>query len=90
MIHAVNMDVVERVVDNEGKTAMQILDGGILHPNLHSYTKQIQEDVGLARRACKLLANALANRVDKRWRRRALLVLCIARHRRGKAQLLEG
>ncbi|CBJ48577.1 EsV-1-157 [Ectocarpus siliculosus] len=101
MIHAVNMGIVEivefllksgadeTVVDNEGKTAMQRLDGGILHPNLHSYTKETQEDVDLARRARELLTNALADGADKRWRRRALLVLCIARHRRGKAQLLD-
>lgn len=80
----------ETVVDNECKTALQRLDGGILHPNLHSYTKQIQEDVDLARTAGELLANAPADRADNWWRRRALLVLCIARHRRGKAQLLEG
>lgn len=102
MIHAVNMDIAEivefllksgadeTVVDIEGQTAMQRLDGDMLHPNLHSYTKQIQEDVDLARRARELLANAPADRADKRWRRRALLILFIARHRRGEAQLLEG
>lgn len=62
----------------------------ILHPNLYSYTKQIQEDVDLARRPREHLAIALANRVDKRWRRRALLVMCIAHHRKGEAQLLGG
>lgn len=38
----------------------------------------------------ELLGNAPAHRADRRWRRRAVLVMCIARHRRGEAQPLSG
>ncbi|CAN0505923.1 unnamed protein product, partial [Ectocarpus sp. 12 AP-2014] len=68
----------ETVVDNEGKTAVQRLDAALLH----GYILYDGEDDNLARTARKLLANAPAHRTDSRWRRRALLVLCIAHHRR--------
>lgn len=78
----------ETVTDDEGKTAVQRLDQGALNPNLY-YTEGGTAGYYSARHARKLLANAPAGRANRRWRRRALLVMCIARHRRGEAQLLD-
>ncbi len=68
----------ENIVDNDGKTAVLMC----MEPSRADAPDQFE-------RARELLANASADRIERRWRRRAPLIMCIARHRRGEAQLLE-
>lgn len=65
----------ETMVDNEGATALT-----------RSMDRSHADVPDQLTRARELLANAPT---DRRWRRRALLFMCIARHRRGEARLLD-
>lgn len=89
--YAVDLDIVERVdfllkagadetvVDSEGKTAMMLS----MAPSRGDARDQIEH-------ARELLASAPADRVDRRWGRRALLIMCVARHCRGDVQMVDG
>ena len=78
----------ETIVNDEGMAAMQWLDQSACY---HAHRDGIFFDLWVLqapeifRRTRELLRNAPA---DRRWRRRAVLVMSIARHRRGEARLL--
>lgn len=72
----------ESLLDGKGRTPMQkLLDVKEKH-SWTGYEKHSSE-------SWRLLENAPADRAARRWHRRAPLVMCVARHRRGEAELVD-
>lgn len=88
--HYFNMDCVETVdflleagadetlLDDQGRTAADRIETDPWGCDLDQVPR-VKEEI---KKACEVLASAP-------WRRRALLIMCVARHRRGEAELLD-
>lgn len=82
----------ETVVDHSGLTAADMFDLVPYRCRRYWYffpkdDGEMEEPEDQLATVLELLANAAADRADRRWRRRAPLVMCIDRHRRGEVQL---